>query len=66
MLLTILERLARQRRRAGASPIWTAAAFAAFLLRTYRRRADRDTVVLREELRPGQSLVVTHTTQRRG
>jgi hypothetical protein len=66
MLLSILERLARNRRKAGASPIWTAAAFAAFLLRTYQRRSNKDHVVLREELEPGQSLVISHTTQRRG
>ena len=41
-------------------------AFAAFLLRTYQRRAGRDTVVLREELKPGETLVITHTTQPRG
>lgn len=66
MLLSLLERLALRRRRAGASQIWTAAAFAAFLLRTYQKRSDRDAVVLREELRPGQSLVISHTTRRRG
>jgi hypothetical protein len=66
MLLTLLERLARNRRRAGASPLWTAAAFAAFLLRTYQRRSTKDDVVLREALQPGQSLVISHTRQRRG
>jgi hypothetical protein len=66
MLLAVLERLARQRRKAGASPIWTAAAFAAFLLRQYQRRSNKDTVVLREELRPGQTLIIDHTTQPRG
>jgi hypothetical protein len=66
LFLSILERLARRRRRAGASPIWTAAAFAAFLLRTHQRRSAKDAVVLREELKPGQSLLISHTTQRRG
>ncbi len=66
MLLTLLERLAARRRRAGASPIWTAAAFAAFLLRLYRRRSASDEVALREVLRPGETLVITHTTQPRG
>jgi hypothetical protein len=46
--------------------VWTAAAFAAFLLRTYRKRADRDAVALREELAPGETLVITHTTARKG
>lgn len=66
MLLALLERLARQRRRAGASSIWTAAAFAAFLLRRYQQRADKEGVVLREELRPGETLVISHTTQPHG
>lgn len=66
MLLRILERLALRRRRAGASPLWTAAAFGAWMLRRYQRNASRDTVVLREELKPGQSLVITHTTQPHG
>jgi hypothetical protein len=66
MVLTLLERLALRRRRAGASPIWTAAAFAAWMLRRYQRNASRDNVVLREELKPGQSLVITHTTQPHG
>lgn len=61
MLLSILERLARRRQRSGANGIWTAVAFAAFLLRHYQRRAARDTVVLREELRPGESLLITDT-----
>ncbi len=66
MLLRILERLAARRRRPGSHPAWTAAAFAAFLLRTYRKRAARDVVALREVLEPGETLVITHTTQRQG
>jgi hypothetical protein len=66
MLLSLLERLALRRRRPGAHPAWSAVAFAAFLVRWYRRRADRDAVVLREELRPGETLVITHTTQQQG
>jgi hypothetical protein len=61
MLLTILERLGRRRQRPGASGVWTAVAFAAFLLRQYQRRAARDAISLREELRPGESLLITHT-----
>ncbi len=61
MLLTILERLARRRQRRGASGIWTAVAFAAFLLRQYQRRAARDVIVVREELRPGESILITDT-----
>lgn len=66
MLLRLLERLALRRRRPGASGVWTGVAFAAFLLRRYRQRAQRDVVVLREELRPGESLLVSHTTQPHG
>ncbi len=66
MLLGLLERLARRRHHQGSSGIWTAVAFAAFLLRRYQRRTACDTVSLREELRPGESLVISHTTQPRG
>ena len=67
MLLSLLERLASsRRRRAGSHPAWMAVTFAAFLLRTYHRRAGRDAVVLREELKPGETLVITHTSQREG
>ena len=66
MLLNLLERMAARRRRPGASPVWTAAAFATFLLRLYRRRSARDELALREVLAPGETLVITHTTQPRG
>ena len=66
MVLSILERLAARRRRPGAHPAWMAASFALFLVRTYRKRAGRDAVVLSETLRPGETLVITHTTQHRG
>jgi hypothetical protein len=61
MLLSVLERLALRRKRQGANGIWTAVAFAAFLLRQYQRRVARDAVSLREELRPGESLLITNT-----
>ena len=66
MLLRALEFLALRRKRQGASGIWTAVAFAAFLLRQYQKRAGNDAVRMREELKPGESLVITHTTQPRG
>ena len=59
-----VQRFAQRRRRAGGSDLWRAVAFATFLLRIYRRRA-RPTV-LSEALRPGESILITHTTQRRG
>jgi hypothetical protein len=64
--LPLLERLALRRRRQGASGLWSAVAFAAFLLRQYRRRARNDQVSLREVLQPGETLTITHTTQPRG
>jgi hypothetical protein len=66
MVLSLLERLAARRRRPGAHPAWVAASFALFLLRTYRKRAARDEVVLREALQPGETLVITHTNQHQG
>lgn len=66
MLLRLLELLARRRRRPGAHPAWAAVAFAAFLLRTYQQRAQRHEVRLREELRPGETLLISHTTEPRG
>ena len=59
-LLPLLERLGARRKRPGTSGVWTAVAFAAFLLRRHQRRTDRDAVALREELRPGESLLITH------
>lgn len=66
MVLRLLERLALRRKRKGASGIWTAVAFAAWLLRQYRKRAASDVVSLREELRPGESLLISHTNVSRG
>ncbi|HLT17330.1 MAG TPA: hypothetical protein VK007_11555 [Acidimicrobiales bacterium] len=66
MLLRALELLAARRRRPGASGIWTGVAFAAFLLRRYQARQRQDEVVLREELRPGEALLITHTDQPHG
>ena len=66
LLLNLLERLAARRRATGHGGIWTGIAFASFLVRWHQRRSARDTITLREELRPGESILVTHTTQRRG
>ena len=59
-LLPFLERLGARRRRPGSSGVWTAVALAAFLLRHYNKRVARDSLALREELRPGESLLITH------
>lgn len=66
MLLRALQLLASRRRRPGSSPLWTGVAFAAFLLRQYQRRQAQDTIALREELGPGEALLITHTTQPHG
>lgn len=66
MLLRALEALARRRRRPGAHPAWTAITLAVFLLRLYQQRSQRHDVSLREELKPGETLVISHTTEPRG
>jgi hypothetical protein len=66
MLLRVLEQLARRRRRTGSHPAWTAITFAAFLLRLLQQRSQRHEVSLREELKPGETLVISHSTQPRG
>jgi len=66
MLLRVLQLLAARRSRPGASPIWTGVALAAFLLRAYQARQAKESVSLREELRPGESLLITHTSQPHG
>ena len=67
MLLKLLQIVARRKRlKGGGGRIWAAAALATYLIRFYQRREARDTVSLREELRPGESLIISHTTQPRG
>ena len=66
MLLTLLERLAARRRGQRNSGIWTGVAFATFLLRWHQKRVGKDAVTLREELRPGESLLISHTHQPHG
>jgi hypothetical protein len=67
MLLRVLEMIARRRRIKGpSSGLWTGLTFAIFLLRLHQRRAARDTISLREELKPGESLLISNTHQPRG
>jgi hypothetical protein len=66
LFMNLLERLAARRRAAGRGGIWTGIAFGTFLLRIYQRRAHRHTISLSEPLRPGESILITHTTQRQG
>lgn len=65
MLLRALELVAR-RRRSGGHPAWAAVTFATFLLRQYKKRAHRQQSVIREELQPGESLLITHHDRPRG
>jgi hypothetical protein len=64
MVLRLLEYFAR--RRPGGSGVWTGVALAAFLLRRHHRHEAQRRIVLREELGPGESLLIRHTTQPRG
>jgi len=64
ILLETLQRLAQRRRRAGSGGVWTGIAFATFLMRLHKRRAKPAT--LHEVLRPGESILITHTTQQHG
>lgn len=67
MLLRALQIIARRRRlKGGGGPVWAAAAIGAYLIRFYQRREARESVSLREELQPGESLLISHTTQPRG
>jgi hypothetical protein len=63
-LLEILQRMAQRRRRAGGGGVWAGVAFATFLMRLYKRRARPAT--LSEVLHPGESILITHTTQPHG
>jgi hypothetical protein len=65
-MLELLDRLAWRRYRPGSSGVWTGVALAALLVRHYKRRTAASDVVLREELRPGQTLVIEHTNEPRG
>ncbi len=67
MLLSLLERLALRRRRPGQPPRVDRGG----VRRLHRpalpeARTAKYPVVLREALRPGESLVITHTKQRQG
>jgi len=67
LLLRALEALARRRRLTGGThPAWTAVTVAIFLLRRYQRSQARDAIQLREELRPGETLVIRHLTETHG
>jgi hypothetical protein len=58
-----VHRIAVRRGVFGSSRGWLAVAIATWSFRHARRLiAKHEAVVLREELRPGESLLITHTT----
>ena len=63
--LALLELILRRRPR-GSRGIWTGVAFAAFLLRQHNKRIASGRVVRREALLPGESILITHSTQPQG
>jgi hypothetical protein len=60
LLLALLERLALRARRSSIRSVGTGLWITVFLLRSYQKRTARRSVVLREELRPGEALLITH------
>ena len=64
--LQFVERFALRRSSVGGRGVYSSIAFAGFLLRQYDKRSRRNVVVLREELQPGESLLITHTTHTQG
>ena len=65
-LLLLLERLGRRRHKKGAHGIWTAVALTAYLLKRYDRHVRNKVDILREDLKPGEALLITHTTELQG
>jgi hypothetical protein len=63
--LAVLEFVLR-RRPHGARGVWTGLALAAFLLRQHQKRIASGKVTLRQSLAPGESILITHTTQPNG
>jgi hypothetical protein len=63
--LALFELLLRRRPR-GARGVWTGIAFATFLLRQHHKRIASGKVVRRESLLPGESILITHSTQPEG
>ena len=63
--LALLEFVLRRRPR-GARGVWTGIAFAAFLVRQHNKRIASGKIVRREALLPGESILITHSTQPEG
>jgi hypothetical protein len=61
--LFALQRLAARRGPRGDSRVWTAVWVAVFAGRHLYMRSGRrgEDIVLRQEIKPGESLIVTHT-----
>jgi hypothetical protein len=66
-IVDVVQRTAVRRGVFGTSRAWLAVAIGTWSLRQARRIASRrETAVLTEELRPGESLLITHTTDTYG
>jgi hypothetical protein len=63
-----LQRLAGRRGPRGDSRVWTGVWVLLFTARQIRKRTGRsaEDVVFRQELQPGESLIITHTTDTYG
>ncbi len=60
LLLALLQRLALRARWSGIRSVGAGLWITVYLLRSYQKRSARRSVVLREELRPGEALLITH------
>jgi hypothetical protein len=67
-LLLAIQKAGALRGLRGGSRGWTAVWVGAFALRQIRKRTGRsgEEIVFREELKPGESFIVTHTTETYG
>jgi hypothetical protein len=67
-ILLFLQKTGALRGLRGGSRAWTAIWVTAFALRQVRKRTGRsgEEVVFRQELEPGESFIVTHTTETYG
>jgi hypothetical protein len=67
-ILLAIQKAAALRGLRGGSRAWTALWVATFAARQIRKRTGRsgEEVVFREELRPGESFIIVHTTETHG
>jgi hypothetical protein len=67
-ILTAIQKAGAIRGLRGGSRAWTAVWLTAFAARQIRKRSGRkgEEVVFRQELQPGESFIITHTTETYG